>query len=52
MLRILLANWRRLLAVIGVVGALAWGCLEHARRVALERDRAADELAQQQASEG
>ena len=49
MLRLLLANWRRLLAVIGIASALVWGCLEHARRVSLERDRAADELAQRQA---
>jgi hypothetical protein len=46
---VLLANWRWLLPVIGVVTALAWGGIEHARRVSLERNMAADELAQQKA---
>jgi hypothetical protein len=47
MLQALLANWRWLLPVIGVVTALAWGGMEHAWRVSLERDIAADKLAQQ-----
>ena len=47
MLPALLANWRWLLPVIGVVTALAWGGIEHAWRVSLERDMAADKLAQQ-----
>jgi hypothetical protein len=49
MLPVLLANWRWLLPVIGIVTALAWGGIEHARRVSLERNMAADELAQQKA---
>jgi hypothetical protein len=47
MLSALFANWRWLLPVIGVVTALAWGGIEHAWRVSLERDMAADKLAQQ-----
>jgi hypothetical protein len=46
---VLLANWRWLLPVIGAVTALTWGGIEHARRVSLERNMAADELAQQKA---
>ena len=49
MLPVSLANWRWLLPVIGVVTALAWGSIEHARRVSLERDMAADALVRQQA---
>ena len=49
MLPVLLANWRWLLPVIAVVIALAWGGVEHARRVSLQHNVAADERAQQQA---
>jgi hypothetical protein len=49
MLSVLLANWRWLLPAVGIVTALAWGGIEHARRVSLERDMAADRLAQQKA---
>ena len=47
MLPALLANWRWLLPVIGIVTALAWGGIEHAWRVSLERDMSAIKLVQQ-----